>query len=161
MRTFLALLGAMTVTVALAPVAFAGAPTFSGSYDNGYESFVDPDVCAAPPWQFDVNATQHEYGTYLVWLDAQGNFLRAIIHNNYDAWISANGHTIVERDTWTDFLAPNGSRSVGLTVHIQGPGGIVVRDAGQLVRDADGNVIRVVGPHEQFSGVSFCPALAA
>ena len=54
-----------------------------------------------------------------------------IIHLNYDAWISANGKTIVERDTWTVLINDVGSRDVGLTVHIQGVGGIVVRDAGQ------------------------------
>jgi hypothetical protein len=160
MRTLLALTGAAAMTLALVPVAAADAPTFRGTYDNGYETFVDTEVCAAAPWGFDVDATEHEYGTYLVWLDAAGNFVKAIVHSNYDASISANGNTIVERDTWTDFFAPNGSRSVGLTVHIQGPGGIVVRDAGQIVRDASGNPLYIRGPHEQFSGVSFCPALA-
>jgi hypothetical protein len=160
MRKLMAMLGAAILATAVAPIVSAAGPTFRGTYDNGYESFVDTDVCAAAPWQFDVQATQHEYGTFLVWEDADGNFLRAIVHNNYDAWISANGKTIVERDTWTDFFGPDGSRSVGLTVHIQGPGGIVVRDAGQIVRDADGNVAYLRGPHEQFSGESFCPALA-
>jgi len=115
---------------------------------------------AASPWQFDVNATEHEYGFYQVRVDANGNFISAIVHINYDATISANGHTILERDTWTTFISADGARDVGLTVHIQGPGGIVVRDAGQIVRDADGNFEYLRGPHEQFSGVSFCPALA-
>src|SRR4029079_12240308 len=113
------------------------------------------------PWGFDVDATQHEYGFYEAWFDENGNVTRVIVHLNYDAWISANGHTIVERDTWTLFIDEQGTRDVGLTVHIQGPGGIVVRDAGQIVRDADGNLRFLRGPHEQFSGVSFCPALAA
>lgn len=65
-----------------------------------------------------------------------------------------------ERDTWTaTFYADGTSRDVGLTVHIQGPGGIVVRDAGQIVYNADGSLNFIRGPHEQFSGVSFCPAL--
>ena len=161
MRKLVFPLAAGILTLAIAPGVSAAAPTFRGTYDNGYESFVDTEVCAAAPWGFDVDATQHEYGSYAVWLDADGNFVRAIVHSNYDAWISANGNTIVERDTWNDLFAADGSRSVGLTVHIQGPGGIVVRDAGQLVRDGNGNVIGVRGPHEQFSGVSFCPALAA
>jgi hypothetical protein len=161
MRKLMAVLAAALLATTVAPVVSAAAPTFRGTYDNGYDSFVDTEVCAAAPWGFDVQATQHEYGTYLVWLDADGNFLKAIVYSNYDAWISANGNTIVERDTWTDFFARDGSRSVGLTVHIQGPGGIVVRDAGQIVRDADGNFLYLRGPHEQFSDVSFCPALAA
>jgi len=161
MRKLMFLLVAGILTLAIAPAVSAAAPPVRGTFDNGYESFVDPDVCAAAPWGFDVTATQHEYGSFELWFDADGNLLRAIVHNNYDAWISANGKTIVERDTWTDFFRPDGSRSAGLTVHIQGPGGIVVRDAGQVIRDADGNVVSVRGPHEQLSGVSFCPALAA
>lgn len=97
---------------------------------------------------------------FQVLFDSEGNFVEAIVHNNYDATITANGKTITERDTWTSFFYPDGSRDVGLTVHIQGPGGIVVRDAGQIVRDSDGNVLYTRGPHEQLSGVSFCPALA-
>jgi hypothetical protein len=140
--------------------AASGAP-IRGTYDNGFETFLDQDVCAAAPWQFDVVATQHEYGFFEVRVDANGNFMSAIVHRNYDATISANGHTILERDTWTTFIsAVSGAREVGLTVHIQGPGGIVVRDAGQIVSDADGDFEYLRGPHEQFSGVSFCPALA-
>jgi hypothetical protein len=160
MRRIITFVGATVLTFALAGGASAGSRPFQGTFDNGYNSFVDTEVCAAARWGFDVNATEHEYGFIDVWEDADGNFVRAIVHFNYDAWISANGKTIVERDTWTAFFDANGSRSVGLTVHIQGPGGIVVRDAGQIVWDADGNVVAVKGPHEQFSGVSFCPAIA-
>jgi hypothetical protein len=161
MRKFVTILGAIVLTLGLAGGASAGSgKPFRGTFDDGFVSFVDTEVCASAPWEFDVTATEHEYGFFEVWEDDNGNFLRAIVHFNYDAWISANGKTIVERDTWTAFFGPNGSRDVGLTVHIQGPGGIVVRDAGQIVQDADGNVIAVKGPHEQFSGVSFCPAIA-
>ena len=82
-----------------------------------------------------------------------------IIHFNYDAWISANGKTIVERDTWTELINEDGSE-VGLTVHIQGGGGIVVRDAGQIVWDAEGNFLDLRGPHEQFSDAVSAPPTA-
>ena len=162
MRMFLSLAAALVLVLSLAGSAAAarGAP-IRGSFDNGYHSFVDTEVCAAAPWGFDVNATEHEYGFYDAWLDAKGDVVRAIVHLNYDAWISANGNTIVERDTWTLFVDERGTRDVGLTVHIQGPGGIVVRDAGQIARDAEGNLLYVRGPHEQLFDVSFCPALAA
>ena len=40
--------------------ALAGTSTvIRGSFDNGYESFVDTEVCAAEPWGFDVEATEH------------------------------------------------------------------------------------------------------
>lgn len=152
---------ALTAFATLLPASgVAAASPERGSFDNGFNAFVDTEVCAAAPWQFDVNATEHEYGSFLVFLNADGSFDRAIVHWNYDATISANGTTIVERDRWTAFFASDGSREVGLTVHIQGPGGIVVRDAGQIVWDANGDPLYLRGPHEQFSGVSFCPALA-
>jgi hypothetical protein len=158
---FLVLFALLAVAATLPTTAWAAGPTvIRGSFDNGYETFVDTEVCAADPWGFDVDATQHEFGFYSIVLDRNGDFVRANLHINYDAWISANGNTIVERDTWEVLFTADGTRDVGLTVHIQGPGGIVVRDAGAIVRDNDGNVISVRGPHEQFSGVSFCPALA-
>jgi hypothetical protein len=142
-------------------VGTASAKTpFRGSFDHGFESFVDTEVCAPAPWGFDVNATQHEYGFFDVFVDANGDFVKAFVHQNYDAVISANGHTIYERDTWTTIFYPDGSRDVGLTVHIQGPGGIVQLDAGQIIRDGDGNILYVVGPHPQALGETFCYALA-
>jgi hypothetical protein len=147
------------ITLCLAPAAGA-APPQRGTFDFT-DSFTDTEVCAAAPWGFDVFVpVQHEYGFFQVFFDKQGNFVRAIVHNNYDATITANGKTITERDTWTTFFNADGSRDVGLTVHIQGPGGIVVRDAGQIVRAPDGTLLYTRGPHEQLSGVSFCPALA-
>jgi hypothetical protein len=148
-----------TIVLALGPAAGARTP-FRGTFDFT-DSFTDTQVCAAAPWGFDVFVpVEHEYGFFEAFFDPEGNFVEAIVHNNYDATITANGKTITERDTWTTFFYPDGSRDVGLTVHIQGPGGIVVRDAGQIVRDPDGNVLYTRGPHEQLSGVSFCPALA-
>jgi hypothetical protein len=164
MRTPRSLIATVVALLSLAlPMSAVRADTTSrpihGTFDFGYETFLDTEVCAGAPWGFDVTATQHEYGFFDVVLDADGDFVRAIVHQNYDAWISANGTTIVERDTWTSFLTPDGARQAGLTVHIQGPGGIVVRDAGLVFDDASGNVVGVKGPHEQLFGVSFCPAL--
>lgn len=51
-------------------------------------------------------------------------------------------------------------RDAGLTVHIQGPGGIVMRDAGQIIySDTDETVADVHGPHPQLFGASFCAVL--
>lgn len=147
---------AVIVTGVLAAPSFATVPE-RGTFDET-DAFVDTEVCA--DWGFDVQATEHEYGTVTGFLDRHGDFVRGNAHFNYDATISANGKTIVERDTWTVFFSPNSFREVGLTVHIQGPGGIVVRDAGQVIYNADGTVAFTHGPHEQLNGVSFCPALA-
>jgi hypothetical protein len=158
-RITLAILVAI-LALALPGVARATPPEHH-TFDLGFNSFVDTEVCAAPPWQFDVNATEHEYGFSTFFFDQDANFVKAIVHLNYDGTISANGVTLVERDTWTfTYNADGTSRDVGLTVHIQGPGGIVVRDAGQIVYNADGTVSYIRGPHEQFSGFSFCPALS-
>jgi hypothetical protein len=131
-----------------------------GAFDNGYNSFVDTEVCAPDPWGFDVNATEHEYGFFQVFFDGSGNVSRVLVHLNYDAWISANGKTIVERDTWTFIATPDSARSVGLTVQIKGVDGMVQLDAGQIIFDEDGNVEYVRGPHPQALGEVFCPALA-
>ena len=131
-----------------------------GAFDDGYNSFVDTEVCAPDPWGFDVNATEHEYGFFQRYFDRSGNVSRVLVHLNYDAWISANGKTIVERDTWTLIVTPDGARSVGLTVQIKGVDGMVQLDAGQIVFDDDGNIAFVRGPHPQALGEVFCPALA-
>jgi hypothetical protein len=146
-------------------IGLATAPADAATPDRGYydvtESFVDTQVCAATPWGFDVAVIQHEYGFYDVFTDKSGEVSYVLVHQNYDATISANGHTIIERDTWQLTAYPDGTvRESGLTVHIQGPGGIVNRDAGQVVFNPDGSVSYTRGPHEQLSGESFCPALA-
>ena len=72
-----------------------------------------------------------------------------------------DGHTIVERDTWTETFFPDGTaRTVGNTVHIQGLGpGLVQHDAGQVIFNSDGSVAALHGPHPQFEGQTFCFAL--
>jgi len=160
LRAF-ATVSAVISASALCLAAQAGAaPVERGTFDFT-NTFTDTEVCAAAPWEFDVFVPiEHEYGFFKVFSDQQGNFVKAIVHVNYDATITANGKTIQERDTWTEFFYPDGGREAGLTVHIQGPGGIVQLDAGEIVRDADGNVLYTHGPHPQLSGETFCPALA-
>jgi hypothetical protein len=147
------------LALALPGVANA-APPEHHTFDEGFNSFVDTEVCAAAPWQFDVHATEHGYGFSTFFFDRDGNFVKGIVQVNYDATISANGITLVERDRWTFTAYADGTfRQTGLTVHIQGPGGIVIRDAGQIVFNPDGSVNYIRGPHEQLLGASFCPAL--
>jgi len=160
MRKFVFVIAAIIGSLLSASSVAAATPE-RGYFDSGFNSFVDTEVCADAPWGFDVNATDREYGFFDVFFQADGSISHIVVHLNYDAWISANGKTIVERDTWTTLIKGDLVRAVGLTVHIQGVGGIVVRDAGQIVRDADDNFLYLRGPHEQFSDVSFCPALTA
>jgi len=126
-----------------------------GSFSNT-ESFVDSEVCA--PEGFAVAVTQTESADYRTFYNSDASFKQVIVHWTYDAVISANGHTIYESDRWQEFYYPDGSRLVGLTVHIKGPGGIVQLDAGQVVFNPDGTVT-IHGPHPQFEGQTWCPAL--
>jgi hypothetical protein len=148
-------LGVALVGIAV-PAARATAPT-GGTFDNT-DSFTDTEVCAA--YGFDVYVpVEHEYGFYKVFTKG-GEVVKVQVHTNYEATITANGKTIHERDTWTDFFYPDGSRMAGDSVHIQGVKGLVQHDAGQVVFDSEGNVLAIHGPHPQFLGETFCPALS-
>jgi hypothetical protein len=110
---------------------------------------------------FPVHFSQVERLDFREFFDHDGSFVKRLVHIDYDATISANGKTLVERDTFTrTFYADDTMRDAGLTVHIRGPGGIVMRDAGQIVySDTDETVAYVHGPHPQLFGASFCDAL--
>jgi hypothetical protein len=154
--------------VVLAAVAVAGlvvAPTtaWASPPDHGvfssHDVFVDSEVCA--PEGFSVHVVEDEVETFRVFFDRSGAVAFIAVHVDYRAVISANGHTIVERDTWKDTFYPDGTaRTVGNTVHIQGQGpGLVQHDAGQIVFGTDGSVQAIHGPHPQFEGQTFCFAL--
>jgi hypothetical protein len=154
--------------VVLAAVGVAGlvavpATAWASPPDHGtftsHEVFVDSEVCA--PEGFSVDVVQDEVQTFRVFFDRTGAVAFIAVHVDYRAVISANGHTIVERDKWKDTFYPDGSaRTVGNTVHIQGQGpGLVQHDAGQIVFGADGSVQAIHGPHPQFEGQTFCFAL--
>jgi len=145
-------------TVALVPTVASASIPQSGTFSS-HEVFVDSDVCA--PEGFSVDVVQDETDNFRVFFDQTGAVAFVAVHVDYRAVISANGHTIVERDKWTDTFYPDGTaRTVGDTVHIQGPGaGLVQHDAGQILFNADGSVAAIRGPHPQFEGQTFCFAL--
>jgi hypothetical protein len=141
----------------VASTTAVAAPPEHGTFINVDEG-TDP---AGTTCEFPVHFSQVEQGDYRIFSDGDGNFVKTLVHIDYDATISANGKTLVERDTFTrTFYADDTMRDAGLTVHIQGPGGIVMRDAGQIVySDTDETVAYVHGPHPQLFGASFCEAL--
>jgi len=152
----------LLATVAICALAFASAAGAQAP-ERGTFSFSDEGVDpAGTTCVFAVSFSQVEYGFFDAFFDQEGNFVKTIVHINYDATISANGRTLVERDTFTrTFYADGTMRDTGSTVHIQGPGGVVMRDAGQIVySDFNETVSYVRGPHPQLSGESFCQALA-
>ncbi|GAA2156971.1 hypothetical protein FHX52_4347 [Humibacillus xanthopallidus] len=153
--TVLATLGMAGLMVV--PAAAWASPPYHGTFSS-HEVFVDSEVCA--PEGFSVDVVQDEVLAFRVFFAPSGAVAFVAVHVDYRAVISANGHTIVERDTWMDTYYPDGSaRTVGNTVHIQGQGpGLVQHDAGQIVF-VDGSVQAIHGPHPQFEGQSFCFAL--
>jgi hypothetical protein len=151
-------LSAIVVAAAVsAPAAASAAPPDHGTFSS-HEVFVDSEVCA--PEGFSVDVVEDEVSAFRVFFDRSGEVARVNVHVDYRAVITANGHTIVERDKWMDvFNADGTARTVGNTVHIQGPAGMVQHDAGQIVFNADGSVAAIHGPHPQFEGQTFCFAL--
>jgi hypothetical protein len=161
MRSLGRLLTLVAALCALAPFlsgSAAATPPERTSFDFT-DQFTDPDYCASFGFAFDV--TEHEYGFFTVYSDSAGNFAKTIVHDNFDFVFTANGKTLLERDTITLILTPDGHREIGSFSHIQGDhAGMVLHDAGLLVFDADGHLVGVHGPHPQFFGETFCPALA-
>lgn len=154
-------LGAACAAAALMLVGWT--PASAAQPDRGYfsspDSGVDP---AGTTCEFPVAFSQVESGFFDAYSDANGDFVRFVLHIKYDATISANGVTLVEHDSFTRTLYADGTmRDAGATVHIQGPeGALLMRDAGQIVySDFDETVDFVRGPHEQLFGASFCSAL--
>jgi hypothetical protein len=157
MHKFATMCGVGAVAAVLLASPAAATPPEHGT-------FVIPDEGTDPAGTtcaFPVHFSQVERGDFRAFADRDGNFVKTIVHIDYDATISANGKTIVERDTFKrTFYADDTMRDTGLTVHIEGPGGIVMRDAGQIVySDFDETVAYVHGPHPQLFGASFCAAL--
>jgi hypothetical protein len=154
----LVIAAAGVATVVVAPASASASTPEHGTFSS-HEVFVDDEACAAEGFPLDV--VQDEVGSFTVFFDRTGEVAFVAVHIDYRAVISANGHTIVERDKWTDtFYADGTARTVGDTVHIQGAGpGLVQHDAGQIVFNSDGSVAAIHGPHPQFEGQSFCFAL--
>jgi hypothetical protein len=153
-RGMIALALGLGIVLAQAVIAQAAVPDHGGF--SSTEDFVDSEVCS--PEGFAVTVTQTESADYRRFFNSDGSVKQTIVHWTYMAVISANGHTIFESDNWQDFYYPDGSRLVGLTVHIRGPGGLVQLDVGQVIFNSDGTAI-INGPHPQFEGQTFCPAL--
>jgi hypothetical protein len=155
--TAAAIIGIATCCVLQPGVAHAAAPE-RGTFSDAAQG-TDP---AGTTCAFPVHYSQVESGFYLSFSDDAGNFVRVQLHTNYVATIWANGHALHERDTFTRTIFADGTmRDVGLTVHILGPSGLVIRDAGQIVySDTDETISYVHGPHPQLFGESFCGSLS-
>src|SRR6476661_5584805 len=100
------------------PASASAAPPDHGTFSS-HEVFVDSEGCS-------VHVVEDEVSSFRVFFDRAGEVAFIAVHVDYRAVISANGHTIVERDKWMDTFYPDGTaRTVGDTVHIHGPAGMV------------------------------------
>jgi hypothetical protein len=154
----LAIAGGVLVVAMTAPAVASATPPTSFTFDDSFTG-VDPDVCAA--YGFDVNVVYHQYGIVRTFYASDGAVTQSVAQVNEDVTLSANGKMLVERDRWLVFFNPDGStKNVGVPTHIQGPGGVVLLDAGRLVQAADGTPLALDGPHPTFFGATFCGTLA-
>jgi hypothetical protein len=145
--------------LALACTAVAGARVPIHQNISGTTGFVDDTSCGFPievSFQFHAAITD--------FFDASGTFLGAIVEQNLVGTDTANGHTLSETDSYVDhYDAQGGDRLTGLSVHIRLLGGrVLIRDAGNLQFDAEGNVVFVRGPHPLLEGdtAALCAALS-
>lgn len=156
----LAIIALAVCAVATAVPAYAAPATVvQGRITFPTQEFDDPDVCATEG--FVVHATLDEQLDFHIRLDGAGNFVDGFAHHDLSFVITANGKTLFENDHYNNTFAADGtSTGTGSIAHIQGQhGGIVLRDAGRIVFDADKNPTFIAGPHPQFLGQTFCSAL--
>jgi hypothetical protein len=160
-----ALGGAMLAALAVAGGASAGRAersTFSTHYQ-----FVDTATCAFPIiGDFDLTNDN------TVVFDDAGVIKGLEIHQRNVGTLIGNGVTLREDDRWNvkvEWLAgePVQSKHVGVTFHLIGPSGTVVRAAGQIVFEIvnhfDGPIVAVHGPAlagDEFPLAEFCAAFS-
>jgi hypothetical protein len=149
-----AVLGFSLVTAG--PANAASVPD-SGHVESS-ASFDDAEYCADQGITFHVEETSTI--DFTVTFNDDGSWRFAIVHHYQHDTFTANGKTLQESDRWTNVFYPDGSSTtVGAHTHILDATGLVLRDAGRIVMDADGAVTFIAGPHPQFLGTTFCDAL--
>jgi hypothetical protein len=150
---------AVALGTAPAGVASAAGPTLPTHGHLTFSSdFDDPDTCAAEGFSFHVVETATL--DFTVTFDSTGDPRLIIAHHHQHDVFTANGKTLVENDSWTDFFQPDGSSvTVGDHTHVQGQNGVVLHDSGRIVEAADGTIEFVAGKHPQFFGATFCQDL--
>jgi hypothetical protein len=148
MRRFLALVAVSAAALALVASAASGAPPFQ-EVSTGSFSFEDTSTC---PGLTIVQSNEErdtfvEFSPTRIWIQRHGT-----------ATLTANGKTLTSNFSAMIFIDPTTTlvRVVGTVYNIQLPGvGNLLLDAGNIVMDVSTDpptVVRVAGPHQQFSG---------
>lgn len=115
------------------------------------EAVFEPEssVCGFP-----ISAELAGEGTFRVFLDANGDFLRAHVHLNVKGTLTANDASVRFGRSVNQFFELDGTvTEVGLVFRDSAPGvGVVLMDRGRLVFDGNGELIFEAGPHPQLHG---------
>lgn len=125
------------------------------------ETFLDTDVC---PFALEVSFAFAGHGTAL--FDDEGDPARIIFHLHLDTTLTNldTGAMLLEQDRWAEIedLEEGSFTVVGLPFRIRTPDGrFVIRDAGKVVFDEEGNIIFEGGPHPALHfGFDLCQALS-
>ena len=102
-----------------------------------------------------------ESGDFTVYFK-DGVRTKAIVHMSFEATLTANGTTLVESDRWnTTFYgeaSEQGEVDEGSLVHIQGPGRLLIHEAGKIVSIPTGTFSYEKGRHPDVVG-AICAAL--
>lgn len=121
------------------------------------DSFVDEGTCA-----FDIAGSFEVRVRFIVFFDEKGDPARTITHVNFEATLEnlVTGTILIEQESLTEFedFEANTFTVVGLPIRFRTPDGrFIIRHAGKVVFDEDGNIIFEGGPHPDFD---ICEALA-
>ncbi|MGH3716692.1 MAG: hypothetical protein ACRDT4_25025 [Micromonosporaceae bacterium] len=112
---------------------------------------------------FPISADLTGQGTFQVFLDADGNFLRGYVLLNIKRMLNGNGLALRFGRSVNQFFELDGTvTEVGLVFRDSAPGGWVgLMDRGRLVFDSSGNLVFEAGPHPQLHGEfgELCEAL--
>jgi hypothetical protein len=99
------------------------------------------------------------------YFDRSGSLKQSIVHVHAVGTDSANGVSLRGSAHYVIRYEPGGGATVsGLTVHATLPGGgVVARDAGSFLRNPDGSVALVRGPHPALTGdtAEYCAAFGS
>src|SRR5215469_9869021 len=146
-------------------IALAATPPLTGNFSFEDQFIVEPGDTAscAFPISFDLQVR----GNYEIFLDAQGDQTKLLLHEHWTGTGTANGQYVIEHAAQTDIvdLVSGANSSVG-QIHDQAPfGGVVIHDVGLLSFDGNGNLTFEAGPHQGFDGdpaaiQEFCAALS-
>ena len=165
MRRLALALAAAGVLAAAPATALAATPPLTGSFAFEDQFTVQPGDTAGCsfPIAFDLQVR----GTYQVFLDAQGQPVRLLLHEHWTGIGTANGNYVIEHAAQNDTVdLVTGANSNTGQIHDQVPfGGVVIHDSGLLRFDANGNLTFEAGPHQGFNGdppaiQEFCAALS-